>query len=249
MRYLLATTALAALALAAPVSADAATVLKFFSGGSGYTGAFSGSNTVYNSIVTIPVTQTCANNAVCGSLANDPISASQTYGAGTSGLTATANGLNVWDDISPNFGGLGVGTGETTGTDTNDNIDGSNLLTLTFNTRVTLTGIATLFDSAHGDFGGGNPLTGSFLLGVDGGAAVSTSFASANLALLSLTGTVFTFAENGTGNPTFYVSGVSFNSGQSLTPTPLPGALAMFGGGLLGLGALLRRKRTNRLAA
>ena len=146
--------------------------------------------------------------------------------------------MKVWDDLSPNFGGLGVGTGST-GADTVDQINGTNVLTLTFNSSVTLTGVATLFDGAHTPFGSGNPLTSGFLLN---GSYVS--FANANDNSLDLTGTVFTFAEDGSADPQFYVSGLAFTSA-----TPLPGALPLFAGGLGVVGFLARRKKQKVLAA
>jgi hypothetical protein len=225
MRKLLLATA-ALLALSSGANAD---VLKFFSGGSGYTGPFSGSGTVYSAINLAP--QTCANNGTCVELISTP----QTYGTGADALTASASGgvgVKVWDDTSPNFGGLGVGTGDTVGSDNDDQIDGSNILTLVFNSSVTLKGVATLFDPAHAPFGG-NPLTDSFLLN---GNVVS--FANANSNLLNLTGTTFTFQENGSNNAQFYVSGLSFTPG-----VPEPATWAMMLLGFVGLGFAFRQSR------
>jgi hypothetical protein len=223
-KLLLATTAL--LALSSGAHAD---VVKLFSGGAGYGGPFNGAGTVYNSIITLGTTQSCANGGACVELISTP----QTYSSGADGFTASANsGVKVWDDTSPNFGGVGVGTGDTTGIDTDDQINGSNILTLVFNQSVHLTGVATLFDSGHSPFGPGDPLTGSFLLN-----GVSTTFANANNAMLNLTGTVFTFAEQ-TGNPEFYVSGLSFTPG-----VPEPATWGMMLLGFVGLGFAFRQSR------
>jgi hypothetical protein len=228
MRKLLLATA-ALLALSSGANAD---VIKLFSGGSGYTGPFSGAGTVYNTIITTPgVLQSCANGGACNV---ELISTPQTYGSGVDGLTASASGgtgFKVWDDTSPNFGGVGVGTGDTTGSDNNDNINGTNVLTLVFNSSVTLKGVATLFDPAHGPFGG-NPLTDSFLLNGN-----PVSFANANNQLLALTGTTFTFQENGS-NAAFYVSGLSFTPG-----VPEPSTWAMMLLGFVGLGFAFRQSR------
>ena len=220
MKKLLLTTALVSAAFVGPAHAD---LLKFFTGSTGYGGPFSGSGTVYNSIVTLGVASTCANNASpCNTGTADTITAAsgtQTYGSGSDGLKAGGN-TGVWDDTQPAFGGLGVGTGLTT---QNDNIDGTDVLTLTFNQSVELTGVATLFDSGHGPFGDlTNVGTDTFLLN-----GQHVSFNAANGALLgalNLTGTVFTFAEDGS-NPSFYVSGLSFTPGQTVgVPGPIVGA-------------------------
>ena len=247
MKHLL----LATTALLLTVGGASANELKFFSGTSGYTGDFSGTGTVYNTINGDPLT--CAGNTcLTGNPPPDKIGTPQTYGLGSSGLTATATtggvSNNVWDDTSPAFGGIGVGLSEASGQ--NDNIDGTDILTLTFNQSVELTGIATLFDPAHGTFDNGNPLTGSFLLN-----GHEVSFLAANTELLGAlsftTGTTFTFAVDGTLNPSFYVSGLTFLPGASVTPTPLPGAVGLFASGLVGLIGLGRRrsrKRTERAA-
>jgi hypothetical protein len=61
----------------------------------------------------------------------------------------------VWDDLSPLYGGLGVGfTSE--GSDA-DQIAGADVLTLTFPTPVILMGVGTLFDHNHTAFGTGFP--------------------------------------------------------------------------------------------
>ena len=88
-------------------------------------------------------------------------------------VTATVNAApnnKAWDDLSPNFGGLGVGTGSPSDS---DQIALSDVLILSFTKsgnpyNVTLTGVGTLFDSGHTPFGGSWPnptnITGSLLL-------------------------------------------------------------------------------------
>jgi hypothetical protein len=208
---------------------------KFYTGTTGYTGDFSGPGTVYNATELLST-----NCPATGSCATDNLQTPQTYTGLT--ITANANGtLKVWDDLTPNFGGLGVGSG-TTGGDTNDNVNGTNVLTLTFASKVNLTGVATLFDAGHGPFGPGNPLTGSFLLSVDGGSFNPITFANANDELLSLLGTTFAFEEAG-NQPTFYVSGLSYTSA-----TPLPATLPLFLTGLGAIGFLARRKKRQAIA-
>ena len=225
--------ATAALFMAFGSTAEAATV-KFYNGGTGYSGDFSGAGTVYSA--TEGLLTTCPTSGSCSS---DNIQTSETFnlGGGLS-LTATASdahvtGVKAWDDLSPNFGGMGVGTGNTGG-DQDDNINGTNILTLTFSSPITLTGVATLFASAHGTLGNGDPVsgtTGFFLL--DG---VKTSFSSANDNSLSITGTVFTFEEDTSSDPTFYVSALDYST------TPLPAALPLFATGLGAMGLLSWRR-------
>jgi hypothetical protein len=210
---------------------------KFYTGTTGYTGDFSGPGTVYNA--TESLSTNCPSTGSCTA---DNLQTTQTYTGLTIGITANANGtLNVWDDLAPNFGGLGVGSG-TTGTDTDDNINGTNVLTLTFASKVNLTGVGTLFDPSHSPFGPGNPLTGSFLLSVNGGSFNPITFANANDELLSLLGTTFAFEEAG-NQPTFYVSGLSYTSA-----TPLPATLPLFLTGLGAIGFLARRKKRQAIA-
>lgn len=231
---------LAASPMAFSSSTKAATV-KFYNGGTGYTGDFS-TGTAYDA------TKGASTNCpTTGSCTADNIQTSLTFDlAGGLVLATTASdanvvgGVKVWDDLSPNFGGLGVGTGSR-GDDQNDNINGTNILTLTFSSPITLTGVATLFDSGHGTFGKGSPTsikTGFFLL--DG---IKTSFSSANDDLLNLTGTVFTFDENTSSDPTFYVSGIEYSS------TPLPATLPLFVSGLGAMGLFGWRRRRKAAAA
>ena len=62
---------------------------------------------------------------------------------------------------------------------------------------------------------------------------VKTSFSSANDNLLSITGTVFTFEEDTSSDPTFYVSALDYS------PTPLPAAFPLFATGLGAMGLLV----------
>ena len=173
-------------------SAEATTFVKFYTDAGnthGYGNAnddFSGAGTLYSDMTTpgsgATATPTaCPSSGSCTSAGGDNIQTTLTF----TGFVASANtGMKVWDDLAPNFGGLGVGTGSS-GTDTNDQINGTNILTLTFTSPITLTGVATLFDGAHTPFGNGDPLSntsGFFLLN---GNAVS--FSNANNNLLNLT--------------------------------------------------------------
>jgi hypothetical protein len=70
-------------------------------------------------------------------------------------ITASTNATNVWFDRSPNFGGLGLQTAAGPAGTGDDQIEGSGILHIHFNTAVILTGVATLFDPAHAPFGSG----------------------------------------------------------------------------------------------
>jgi len=209
---------------AAPAKADS---IKFFSGTTGYTGPFSGAGTVYQTIQNNPTACPGGGSACAGG--PDIISTPQNF---SGGITASAV-TGVHNDLQPNFGGLGVGPDSSIPGIT-DQIDVGELLTIHFSSPVTLTGVATLFDPAHAPFPSGDPLSSSFLLN-----GVATTFNAANMALLSLVGTDFTFQAIA-GNPSFYVSG--------LTWVPLPGAAWLFGSGVAGIAALTRRRRKNQSA-
>ena len=178
---LLATLAMLA---AAPANADS---IKFFSGTTGYTGPFSGAGTVYQTIQNNPTACPGGGSACAGG--DDIISTPQTFSGGITASAVTA----VYNDLSPNFAGLGVQTvGNPADT---DQIDVGELLTIHFNSAVKLTGVATLFDANHTPFGPGFPTNSNitdantFLLN-----GVITTFDDANMALLALTGQDFTFA-------------------------------------------------------
>ena len=129
--------------------------------GATYGGAFGGAgdplgnaNTVYSA--TQAAATNCPNRLV-GARGRDVIANGQIYnpiGSHTVQVTASATvGGSAWADFQPNFGGMGVGTGSE-GIDTNDHINGTNVLRLVFATPVTITGIGTLFHFGnHGDSG------------------------------------------------------------------------------------------------
>ncbi len=131
-------------------------------------------------------------------------------------ITATVNTVlngrgvdqvnQVWNDLAPNFGGLGVGLRN--GASDSDQIAGKDILTLTFTNstnalhNVDLTGVATLFAPAHTGFGDNfasssdvNNKASSiwFWLSVDGGAFTPISFADANNNKLDIPGNTFSF--------------------------------------------------------
>jgi hypothetical protein len=233
-------------AFAAP--ADAVTFAKFYSGGVGYTGPFSGPGTVYDAtkgLVTDCPTGGCPGGDVVG----DPLAFPGL------GITGTASPGSVWDDLSPNFGGLGVGTGDPSDT---DQIAGSDVLTLAFSSTVNLSGIGTLFATAHTPFGTGfetvtdvAAAVGSiaFEVSVNGGAFASVAFALANSMGLDLEGSTFAFRQL-SGNPQFYISALAYEvcgpvgapCAEEPPPIPIPGALPLFLTGL-GLVGLLARRR------
>lgn len=244
---------LIAAVMAGPAGADTINYVKFYTGTTGYTGPYSAAGTVYDA--TKSLTTTCPTTpSGCGS--GDRISDPMVFS--TIGMTATADpGASlVWNDLSPSFGGLGVGTGTPSHS---DQIGETDVLALTFASTVRLTGVGTLFATAHEGFGtgfgtsalvGASASTVEFLLSVDDGAFMSINFLLANTQLLSLEGNKFEFMQK-SNNPTFYVSALSYescgpNGGCAPPPgeVPLPAALPLFASGLAGLGlAGWRRKR------
>jgi hypothetical protein len=245
--------ALTASALSSPAAA-ATVYAKFYNGGSGYSGSFNGSGTVYDA--TKGLGTTCPTSSPgCG--ASDIVATP----LGFTGITATASGTTgakVWDDLAPNFGGLGVGTGSPSDSDL---IAGTDILTLAFTSTVKLFGVGTLFASDHSPFGATLTGASTFLLSIDGGSYAPILFSAANTVNLAsvLTGTTFAFKENGTGNPGFYVSAVAYEScgpagsGCAPGPTPIPGTAFLMGtilaGGIGGMQLMRRRRRRSRSAA
>ena len=258
--------------LASPASADS---VRFWLGDSGYTGVFNGAGTVYNDVKGNATN--CANaDADCGashtllypagSGSADFVATSETFSSAGRTITATVdtNSTNnkVWDDMQPHYAGLGVGCG-TDGCSPGDSIDqinGTNILKLDFDTKVTLTGIATLFDSGHGPFGNNVPTnntsTAKFKISLNDGVTwIEVLFTDANLKNLSayaLDSTDFWFMEDGSTNPQFYVSALEWSTDtiNLLGGTPLPAALPLFASGLGALGVLgLRRKRKAQATA
>ena len=155
-------------------------------------------------------------------------------------ITASATvGGAVWNDLQPNFGGLGVGLASQG--DQADQIEGTDTLKLHFASTVTLTGVATLFDVNHPPFGTGFPdntnITGSNTFLLNGNPV---TFGNANMALLALMGMDFTFQQIA-GQPAFYVSGLTYN----VSNVPIPGAVWLFASGIAGIGVLARRRRKN----
>src|SRR5262249_2613779 len=185
--------------------ANADSVAVFYSGGAGYTGPFSGLNSVYSQTTGTSIAS-CIS-ATCNSVNGDIIQSSILFNT-TPNITATG-GVNVWFDQTPSFGGLGLQTATGSPGTGDDQIEGSGILHIHFASAVTLTGVATLFDPAHAAFGTGDPSTGSFLFCAGNSACTPTttqvSFSEANSANGTLgtpaTGTDFAFAElmnNGT---------------------------------------------------
>lgn len=238
MGTLLAVTLLAA----GPAQADS---IKFFSGTTGYTGIFSGAG-VYDAIKNLSTA--CVGGGTGCSGNPDVISTPQTYDGG---ITASALvGGGVWNDLSPNFAGLGVGPLDGIPSSA-DQIEGTDKLNIHFNTSVTLTGIATLFVDPHKPFGTGFPEetdvtnANTFLLN-----GVSTTFLLVNTGF-SLFGQDFTFQQQA-GQPSFYVGGLTWTTQctncENPPGTPIPGAVWLFGTVIAG-GAGYGRWRKKRKAA
>ena len=284
MKRLLLTTAFCSAALVGNANADA---IKFFNGsGTSYDGPFEGSgtvNTTYQQVTAGGLGITCPTGSNPCSSGGDVQQNTETFGTNaksTVGITATAkdgtNTVNVWGDFNPNFGGLGVGSSG------DDNIggNGSEVLHLAFGpldasghgtTAVTLSGIATLFDSTHNPFGifngglGGTKPVGTlndFLWSTDGTNFNQLTFYTANngdggannlgctVGLICLSGTDFYFKEDGASQPEFYISGLTYDA-NTITTHGVPGPIV--GAGLpgliagcftmLGLGKYRRRRR------
>lgn len=233
------------LGFSALAAGDADAALYRFYGGNAYNGPYKGAGTVYDLIKTSGTGITCpiGAGASCTNATADQLGDPLTFADFTASTGDGSGPLKVNEDLVPNYGGMGVdGDGD-------DQINGSNILTLTFNTKTFITGIATLFASGHTPFGGGfgnsTVPTEAQLAGkgikVNGTAY---TFAAVNAGGLSIAGTgalgnIFTF-EIGTGAVDYYVSGLS--------TVPLPGALLLFGSAMAGL-AGYRRLRKGDAAA
>lgn len=227
-------------------SASAATTqyTKLYKGTTGYTGAYNGAGTIYDA--TKNLSTICpTGHAGCS---GDVLGTTLSFVAPGPDFTTSVNVLpgtpvkpnKVWDDLSPNFGGLGVGTGDPSDT---DQIAGSDVLTLTFTEKTILTGVGTLFASGHTSFGANFSTVQSvinkaslitFLLSVDGGAFNPVKFADANNNSLLLMGKTFSFKNNGSANPDYYISAVA------TAPVPVPAALPLLA---TALGGLVRMRR------
>jgi hypothetical protein len=233
-----------------PSLASATTYLKFYEGGTGYTSAFGGAGTIYDA--TKGLTTLCPTSAPgCG--AADVLGQPLTFNTGAVGGTLTtsatvglpgATGRQVWDDLVPNYGGLGVNSIGAVGN--SDNIEGAEVLKLSFANTVTLTGIGTLFDPGHAGFGSNFATAASvtaaastidFQLSLDGINWTDISFLTANTNGLSFTGNNFYVRQDVTGaaDPSFYVGALA------ITAVPEPASWAMFLVGFGGIGFMMRR--------
>jgi hypothetical protein len=264
------TSLIIAIGLAALTPADATTYVKFYNGSTGYTGTYNGAGpgtTVYETIKDLGLSTDCPTTG-CGGPVADQLGDPMNFSGGNlpAGLTirGTANGPDagnanqVWDDLIPIFGGLGVGTADQfLHHSDEDQIAGADVLVLTFNKPVTLTGVGTLFADGHVPFSTDT----SFDTVADVTAAAAsiqfrlngtdTNFLLANTGGLGLVGTIFTF-EQKAGNPQFYVSALAFDVCEVCgnTDVPIPGALPLFASGLGALALLSwRRKRRTGLGS
>jgi len=261
----------ALVALGSPAGADQVAV--FYSGGAGYNGSFSGPGTVYNATSGDPISNctTVACTAAAANVGGDIITNSIVFNTTSNNpvqITASTSSPAVWFDRSPAFGGLGLQTASGAAGTGDDQIEASGILRLHFASQVTLTGVATLFADAHEDFGGGSPLTGSFLFCVGNSCppTIPVTFSEANSANGTLgtlaTGTDFAFAELlnvpgviTSGNVEFYVSALTYTTGttnqQCTGNCPVPGPIVGAGlpGLLAGFGAMLAWYRKRRSVA
>src|SRR5690349_546027 len=232
-------------AFGSPAKADLVAV--FYSGGSGYTGAFAGGGYSLTTGTSISTCSTGCTPVVGGDIINQSI----TF---TNGITASTTSPAVWFDRSPSFGGLGLQTAAGPAGTGDDQIEGSGVLHLHFSSNVILTSIVTLFNPGHEDFNGGVscgstactvPGTADFKFSLDGSTFNPLTFATANNTNNSFGGPGgsqdFYFMEDGTRNPEFYVSALTYRA----VPGPVVGAglpgLMFAGAGLLGW---LRRRRS-----
>jgi hypothetical protein len=144
-----ATLGFAAVSGAAGTAGAATYAYKLYDGGPGYTGPFAGPGTVYD------LTKSLAfDTAAAGSTANlkpekgDYVAERMTFGGGARPtLTATAGAMHVWQDIAPAYGGLGVGNAFLESG--HDEVDGTDILRLSFDAPLHLRGVGTLFVDVH----------------------------------------------------------------------------------------------------
>ena len=238
-RFILAVALLAATGSAA----QADSYVKFYGDNHNYSGAFS-SGAVYNTLLGTGTATCGAGSTNCTVTSGDIISGTVVF-TGT-GITASSAG-SVWWDLAPPYGGLGVGTGSGSANSQDDQLNQENtaeILHLHFNTQVTLTGVATLFDEAnHAPFGSGytaGTIANSnkdFLIcataGVSCTPGTKITFLSANTNGMSQTGTDFYFEGDTAAGVDFYVGGLIYHG----VPGPLAGAglpgLILVGGALV----------------
>ena len=242
------------------------TTYKFYSGvapGSTYSGPYDGSvgpATLYSVTKSDPTLIPTCGGGACSYTNGDIIYDPQVFPGGMPTASApNSAGDLVWNDLSPNFGGLGVGP-LTPYDSAADQILYPDVLQVDFIGPVTLTGVATLFDTSHTDFGPGFGSLSDFTAALiptiefeisnDGGVSwQAVTFLAANQMSLDIGGSSFQFRQlvdpNGPLNPAFYVSALStepFHGGGSGS-VPIPAALPLFATALTGLGLWGRRKR------
>ena len=117
----------------AALPAEASTLLKFYTGitptNPAYTGPYSDPGSIYDQTQSLGTT--CPNGTL--SCTSDVLGDPLPFPTATPPVSATANGPNdailAWDDTSPNYGGIGVGTGSPSDA---DQIAGTDVLTLVF---------------------------------------------------------------------------------------------------------------------